>query len=81
MLNRKPDPERRDTSPEGVAGRNRFEQSLVLLRALGLSPDAIEYYRRRAGETGRLPHELVRDLAEDTSMRPDKKIPGPSPRR
>jgi len=56
--------ERRDRSPLGVARRKRFDESLALLRALGLSPAAIEHYRRLARKTHRLPHELVRGVAE-----------------
>ncbi|GEM_PF-1587074 len=60
----RPHQERRDTSPAGLARRARFEASLALLRSLGLSPRAVEHYRQRARETHRLPHELVRDVAE-----------------
>ncbi|HLJ59043.1 MAG TPA: hypothetical protein VKZ50_04855 [bacterium] len=63
--------ERRDTSPEGAARRARFEESLELLRALGLSPFAIEHYRRLARKTRKLPHELVRTLVEETAEQPD----------
>lgn len=37
--------ERRDMSPVGVARRKRFDDSLDLLRALGLSSTAVEHYR------------------------------------
>ena len=57
--------ERRDVSPFGIAGRKRFSDSLGLLRALGLSPAAIEHYRRQARKTRKLPHELVCAMAED----------------
>ena len=63
--------ERRDMSPQGVARRARFEESLDLLRALGLSPFAIEHYRRLARKTRKLPHELVRALVEETAEQPD----------
>jgi hypothetical protein len=59
--------ERRDTTSAGVASRTRFADSLRLLVSLGLSPQAIAYYRRRAAQTGRLPHEVVRDAAEHAS--------------
>jgi hypothetical protein len=52
--------ERRDRSPESIARRARFEASVKLLADLGLSPDALEYYRRRAQQKRMLPHELVR---------------------
>jgi hypothetical protein len=68
--------ERRDASPAGVAGRNQFEESFRLLASLGLSPQAIDNYRRRANEARRLPHEVVRDVAEQASQRPDGKAPG-----
>ncbi len=56
--------ERRDKSPLGVTRRKRFDESLSLLRALGLSPAAVEHYRRLARKTQRLPHELVCAMAE-----------------
>ena len=56
--------ERRDRSPEGIARRARFEASLRLLADLGLSPDALEYYRQLARKKRTLPHELVRAMAE-----------------
>jgi hypothetical protein len=61
--------ERRDTSPAGAAGRTQFEESLRLLAALGLSPQAIDHYRRAAGEARRLPHEMVREMAEQAAQR------------
>jgi hypothetical protein len=60
--------ERRDMSPQGVARRARFESSLDLLRALGLSSAALEHYRRRARKTRKLPHVLVRDMAEEVAQ-------------
>ena len=56
--------ERRDRSSEGLTRRARFEASLKLLADLGLSPDALEYYRALARKTRTLPHELVRAMAE-----------------
>jgi hypothetical protein len=56
--------DRRDRSPEGIAKRARFEASLKLLADLGLSPDALEYYRQLARRKRTLPHELVRAVAE-----------------
>jgi len=56
--------ERRDKSPEGMARRARFEASLKLLADLGLSPDALEYYRQLARKKRTLPHKLVRTMAE-----------------
>ena len=56
--------ERRDRSPDGIAKRARFEASLKLLADLGLSPDALEYYRQLARRKRTLPHELVRAIAE-----------------
>jgi hypothetical protein len=68
--------ERRDTSPAGAAGRNQFEESFKLLTLLGLSAQALDYYRRRANEARRLPHEVVRDVAEQASQRPGGNAPG-----
>jgi hypothetical protein len=56
--------ERRDKSPEGIARRARFEASLKRLADLGLSPDALEYYRQLARKKRTLPHEIVRAMAE-----------------
>jgi len=56
--------ERRNRSPEGIARRARFEASLKLLADLGLSPDALEYYRQLARKKRMLPHELVRAMVE-----------------
>ena len=56
--------ERRDKSPEGRARRARFEASLKLPADLGLSPDALEYYRQLARKKRTLPHHLVRAMAE-----------------
>ncbi|HXX36649.1 MAG TPA: hypothetical protein VEP50_00655 [bacterium] len=59
--------ERRDVSPLGVSRRKRFDDSLELLRALGVSPDAIEHYRRQGRKTRRLPHELACAVVEDAA--------------
>jgi hypothetical protein len=61
-------PERRDRSPGGTVRRARFEASLKLLADLGLSPDAIEYYRRLARKRRTLPHDQVRALAEKVAV-------------
>jgi hypothetical protein len=53
----------------GFARRKRFDESLHLLRALGLSRSAIEHDRRLAGNKRRLPHELVRALIEHAAER------------
>ena len=68
------DAERRDTSPENVARRARFSASLDLLRALGLSPRAIEHYRRLTLIARRLPHELVCEIAEEAARQPERAI-------
>ena len=82
MSHRYEGPERRDRTPVGVARRARFETSLQLLAELGLSRDAIEYYRRLARKKKTLPHELVRAIAENIAslemvvlgkIRPDPK--------
>jgi hypothetical protein len=59
-----PGPERRDRSPEGISQRARFQASLKLLADLGLSPDALEYYRRLARKKRTLPHKLVCAIVE-----------------
>lgn len=56
--------ERRDMSQLGVARRKRFDDSLDLLCALGLSPAAVDHYRHLARKARRLPHELVCTMAE-----------------
>lgn len=61
--------ERRDTSPAGVWNRAQFEMSLGVLRMAGFSPEIVEYFRRRARETGRLPHELWVEIVEDALYR------------
>jgi hypothetical protein len=61
--------ERRDTTPAGQKHRARFEASVGILRSLGLSPQTIEYLRRHARVTRRLPHELVVDVVEGTIHR------------
>jgi hypothetical protein len=57
-------PERQDRSPEGITRRARFEASVKLLADLGLSPDALEYYRQLARQRRTLPHQVVREIAE-----------------
>ena len=57
----------RDTRPLGGARRRQFDGSLSLLRAMGLSPVAIEHYRQRARKTHRLPHEFVCAMAESAA--------------
>lgn len=56
--------ERRDMSLRGVARRAQFDASLDVLRTFGLSDEAIEHYRHLARKMRKLPHELVRDIAE-----------------
>jgi len=63
-------PEKRDTSPTGIARRARFKASLNLLCSLGLSPHALEHYRQLARETRVLPHALVCYAAEKTAFPP-----------
>jgi hypothetical protein len=68
-------PERRDRTPAGLTRRARFEASLALLAGLGLSPNALEYYRRLARKKRTLPHELVRAIAEKVAE-PDSVVLG-----
>ncbi len=60
--------ERRDLSPQGRVRRKRFDESLDMLRALGLSPTDVEYYRRLARMKRRLPHELVCHVATQVAQ-------------
>jgi hypothetical protein len=61
--------ERRDTSPAGIWNRAQFEIAIGVLRVAGFSPDVIDYFVRRARETGRLPHELWIEIVEDALHR------------
>jgi hypothetical protein len=63
--------DRRNKSPVGVARRKAFQDSIDLLRGLGLSSPAIEHYSWRARKTRRLPHELIREVAEEKVERVD----------
>ena len=49
--------------------RADFERSLHLLREMGMSDWALEYYRRSARRVGLLPHELVRYIAHVAAWR------------
>jgi len=60
--------DRRDMSPLGVARRKRFEDSLDLLRTLGLSPNDVEQYRRLARKIRKLPHQMVSVIAEEAAQ-------------
>lgn len=57
--------ERRDTSPAGLWNRAQFDASLKVLRDIGLSARALEYFARRGRRTGRLPHELVAEFLDE----------------
>jgi hypothetical protein len=63
--------ERRDTSPAGRWNRGQFEKSIELLRVIGLSPRALEYCRRRARETRRLPHQIVAQMIQEAIVAED----------
>ena len=67
---RRSQPEKRDTNPEGLTRRAQFNGSLDLLRSLGLSLRAMEHYRLLARKIHKLPHALVRDLAEESISSP-----------
>lgn len=58
--------ERRDTSTLGHWNRARFDASVHLLRALGVSVRATEYFKHRARDTRQLPHELLAEFVEAT---------------
>lgn len=55
---------RRDLSTRGIAKRAQFKASLDLLRQLEFSDEALAHYQRLARRTRKLPHILVRDVAE-----------------
>ena len=58
-------------STQRIARGKKFEASLDLLCALGLSSHAIEHFLWSAQDTRRLPHELVRELVEEHVKRAD----------
>jgi hypothetical protein len=66
--------ERRDTTPTGGWNRKQFAASIGLLRSLGLSPRAIDHYRRLARATRRLPHELMVENAEAAAAYPNEGV-------
>ena len=67
--------ENRDTSLDGMLSRARFQKSLDILHTLGLSPQAIECIRRFAGITRKLPHEIVREVVEETAREWNTALP------
>jgi hypothetical protein len=67
--------ERRDRSHAGIARRAKFDASLKMLADLGLSREAVEYYRRLARKQRCLPHELVCAMAERVAV-PEKALLG-----
>lgn len=71
-------PETRDTSPTGTTHRARIQQSLDLLHAFGLSPSAIEYYQRLGRAVRLLPHEVAREIMEETAQRWSARAASPS---
>jgi len=56
--------DRRNPSPLGRRRRKSFEQSLNVLRALGLPSWVVRCYLRAARDTDRLPHEILCSMAE-----------------
>lgn len=69
MSSDQPRTERRDMSFAGAWNRAQFEMSLGVLRMAGFSPEIVQYFRRRARETGRLPHDLWVEIVEDVLRR------------
>jgi hypothetical protein len=63
--------DRRNKSLLGVARRKAFQDSIELMRTLALSSRAIEHYCWLARKTHRLPHELIREMAEENVTRVD----------
>ena len=55
---------RRDLSTRGIARRAQFKASMDLLRQLEFSDEGLAHYQRLARKTRKLPHILVRDVAE-----------------
>src|SRR5579859_2862114 len=66
--------EKRDTTPTGDWNRKQFTASIGVLRSLGLSPRAIDHYRRLARATRRLPHELMVENAEAAAAYPNEGV-------
>ncbi|HLJ58793.1 MAG TPA: hypothetical protein VKZ50_03585 [bacterium] len=62
VTNRKAASQKRDRSGAGVARRPRFGESLVLLRALGLSPAAVDRDRHLAAR--KWSYELLGTMVE-----------------
>ena len=75
--------EQRDRSLPGTWNRAQFESSLDMLRTLSLPMSAIEYCRRRARETGRLPHEFVTEIIDThrqgLTVDSVESVPSPAP--
>jgi hypothetical protein len=70
--------EKRDPNPANSARRARFQKSLDLLCAFGLSPSAIEYYQRLGRASRRLPHEVAREIMEATAQHLSERPADPS---
>jgi hypothetical protein len=73
-----PSVERRRTHATGLLRRTVFEESLALLRAIGFSSDAVEYYRQVARKAHKLPHESARDVAETAAIPRARRYGGPA---
>lgn len=71
--------DRRSTSGAGKWNRKQFAASLDLLRSLNLPTSVIEYCRRRARETGRLPDEFLPEIVDARRERHSLDAPEPRP--
>lgn len=71
--------DRRSTSGAGTWNRKQFAQSLDMLRSLNLPTSAIEYCRRRARETGRLPDEFLPEIVDARRQGHSLDAPEPCP--
>ena len=72
--------DRRSASGAGKWNRKQFAESLDLLRSLRLPTSVIDYCRRRARETGRLPDEFLPEIVEARRQRheldaPESRLP------
>ena len=67
--------DRRSTSGAGKWNRKQFAESLDLLRSLHLPTSVIDYCRRRARETGRLPDEFLPEIVEARRQRHELDAP------
>lgn len=66
--------DRRDSTHAGAWKRAQFELSLKSIGSFGFSPRVSDYCRDRARATGRLPHEFVIEIVEETVLRASRTV-------